>query len=542
MNMALRFIPRRRQLPALTDTTIESMPELDPIWDREPIPAFAHGSPFATSHWGRRSFTRPEEREAFTERPDQPPPSISEQTGETPPIPADDVEEDQPTSDSSDTSLASPRRRPSIPFESLQIDGLSPIHQAAIATCCRLFGWPDFHSQVADLAKCLREGSDPLSWRQIGRIFGLTGSTVASHVSGHDWTAGPFGRPTVLTSSQRTRIVEFVRAQFEIRKPVTFSDLTEFVETELAEDIVPDTLRHYIHRLPEFKVIEGIPFEAERLEADPAQIEEYFDCFQRILVDLPAAMVVNLDETGHCEWVDSRIEKVIVPIEFPDANIPMPVNRQSTRSTLLGAITADGGRLKPLVIVSRETLETELYENGLSPSRVMYAKQENAFITRDLFEKWANEVLFPDFSATRASLQYDGHGIVLLDGCSAHLSDYIEDECVWQGIEYIFLPPHSSDQVQPMDLGIFAVQKMEAARCRPSASLNPQSKKIIRMVDGYFRATCPDNVIGALRRAGITCEWDSAKHCLIAKVAREGAGSIRDWHFSKVRIAIGEEQ
>jgi hypothetical protein len=60
---------------------------------------------------------------------------------------------------------------------------------------------------------------------------------------------------------------------------VTFSDLAEFVETEPVEDIVPDTLWHYIHRLPEFTPIEGIPFEAERLEADPAQIHEYFNCF-----------------------------------------------------------------------------------------------------------------------------------------------------------------------------------------------------------------------------------------------------------------------
>jgi hypothetical protein len=29
-------------------------------------------------------------------------------------------------------------------------------------------------------------------------------------------------------------------------------------------------------------------------------------------------MIANLDETGHCEWGDSRVEKVIVPVEFPD--------------------------------------------------------------------------------------------------------------------------------------------------------------------------------------------------------------------------------
>jgi hypothetical protein len=124
------------------------------------------------------------------------------------PTQPEDVEEDQLTSASFDTFLTSRRRRPLVSFESLHLDGLSPIHQAAMGPFCRLFGWPDFRFQIADRAKVLRDGSDPLSWRQIGRIFGLTGATVASHGSGHDWTAGSFGRPTVLTSSQRTRIVE----------------------------------------------------------------------------------------------------------------------------------------------------------------------------------------------------------------------------------------------------------------------------------------------------------------------------------------------
>jgi hypothetical protein len=74
-------------------------------------------------------------------------------------------------------------------------------------------------------------------------------------------------------------------------------------------------------------------------------------------------------------------------------------------------------------------------------------------------------------------LNDDGHGIVLLDRCSAHRCDCIEDDCLWHGIEEIFLPRHFSDQVQEMDLGIFAVQKTEADNSLPHAGLNPQSKK-----------------------------------------------------------------
>jgi hypothetical protein len=216
---------------------------------------------------------------------------------------------------------------------------------------------------------------------------------VASHVSGENWTAESFGRPTILTAEQRARVVGFVREQFDIQKPVTFANLSEFIEIELGIVITADTLRHDVHRLAEFKIIEGVPFEADRLEADPEEVDEYFNCLQRILIDFPAAMIVNFDETRHCEWVDSRIEKVIVSIEFPDAKIPIPVNKINIART----ITGDGCRFMPLVIIARETIETELYENSLTPDRVMFAKQENAFITRELFVQWVDEMLFPYF-------------------------------------------------------------------------------------------------------------------------------------------------
>jgi hypothetical protein len=77
----------------------------------------------------------------------------------------------------------------------------------------------------------------------------------------------------------------------------------------------------------------------------------------------------------------------------------------------------------------------------------MYAKQENAFITIELFTRWASELLFSCFDETSAHLQDDGHGVVPLDGYSAHIAEGVEEKCVWRGIEYVILPPHASDQV-----------------------------------------------------------------------------------------------
>jgi hypothetical protein len=59
-------------------------------------------------------------------------------------------------------------------------------------------------------------------------------------------------------------MVALIRERFAVRKPVTFPHLAEFVDTEMARDVAADTLRHYVHRLPEIKVIDGLAFEADR--------------------------------------------------------------------------------------------------------------------------------------------------------------------------------------------------------------------------------------------------------------------------------------
>jgi hypothetical protein len=386
----------------------------------------------------------------------------------------------------------------------------------------------------------LRAAIPPVTWLAIGRIFNLSPGTISKHVSAKDWTGVRRGRPATLPDEVIIAVRRFIIEQFQQAKPATFGDINEFILDDCHISISQDTLRHVVHRLPGFKVINGIPTEAERVHADEREIQAYFANLARIfsMEDIPAAMIVNLDEAGHCDWVDARHEKVVVPDEFTDSKIPIPVKRQTNRYTLLGAISASGTSLKPLVIVNRQTIETELYKFGYTRDRVILAQQENAFITADLFNECAEEVLFPYFEITRQTLGYSGRGFLLLDGFSSHSADWFLDEATYTGVETIFFPPHSSDQVRPMDLGIFALEKTEAARCRPHRNLNSQTRKIIKMVDAYGRATTPNNIVSSFRRAGIVSEWQPSRGALIARVDQEHATQVRDWQFSKKRIVL----
>jgi hypothetical protein len=71
------------------------------------------------------------------------------------------------------------------------------------------------------------------------------------------------------------------------------------------------------------------------------------------------------------------------------------------------------------------------------------------------------------------TLGYTGLIVLIVDALAGHLIDEMEE----QGASYRILPipiaPHSSDQVQPLDLGLFAQHKWEFHRVSADPNLNP---------------------------------------------------------------------
>jgi hypothetical protein len=84
-----------------------------------------------------------------------------------------------------------------------------------------------------------------------------------------------------------------------------------------------------------------------------------------------------------------------------------------------------------------------------------------------------------------------------LDGFSDHVTDAIKEACVYSGIPMLTIPPHICDQVQPLDLGLFALRKSESRCVQPRPDLNAQTTKLIRMLCGFQKAIARVNVTAA---------------------------------------------
>jgi hypothetical protein len=350
----------------------------DPELDREPIPRFAY-KPLTDGPWGCRRFDRPLR---IPPGPFDPVPEwfaayekamliIPDRTDKDYPLDIEDFlydesywPEGQEPPDLLQATRHLPGKRPALSLAELKTRHLSEQHTAIVKQWFERPETSNYHAQIAAIARELRDCKPALSWRGIGEIFGVSGSTAQSHASEGGWTGESVERPSILMPSHLAILSEFIRDRFDAKQPASLVDISDYLLEPLGHALRVDRIRHITLRLPGFKLIDGVPFEAARVHADSEEIEAYLNDMTQLIEDCPAAMIVNLDETGHCDWVDARREKVVVPEGFPADEIQVPVERASKRSSLLGAITADGGYLKPLVIVERDTLETELFDLG----------------------------------------------------------------------------------------------------------------------------------------------------------------------------------
>jgi hypothetical protein len=300
--------------------------------------------------------------------------------------------------------------------------------------------------QIAIACKHLRtfEGFDRFTFDAIGRFFGgLKGATIEQQFRLSQQPFREPGRPPILTAEVRQWVTQLINDRFHAHQPITYAEILDLLQYHHSTVLSSESLRHIIRNMPSVKSAIGIPTEAERVSVDPTAIDQWYAELERRVTGIPRQFVFNVDETGCSDRSDSRETRVVVPADYPEPTVPVPVDRHTKRSTLTACIAADGFRMKPFVIVDRSTVEMEIQYYGYHQSNVFIASQENAFMTKALFELWAREIFFPTVIELREKWQYNGPALLLMDGLGSHHTDQFLSECQERGIDVLFLVPHA---------------------------------------------------------------------------------------------------
>jgi hypothetical protein len=118
----------------------------------------------------------------------------------------------------------------------------------------------------------------------------------------------------------------------------------------------------------------------------------------------------------------------------------------------------------------------------------------------------------------------------LLNGLGSHHTDGFLQTCAGQDIDVLFLVPHSSDQIRPLDVLTLALTKTPASGSRFSRSENPQSNRLVRILGTWSESSAPHHNIEALLRIGfVPYEESSRSGEYYLRVQREAARWVRRW-------------
>ena len=248
------------------------------------------------------------------------------------------------------------------------------------------------------------------------------------------------------------------------------------------------------------------PMEEDRYGCKIDDIIDYYRILAETLAEIPCGFCFNLDESGIQRYVDARDTYLVVPENFPDEELAFPVYRAAKRITLLHCISTDGSYTKPLFVLPRKTVDSEVF-SYIDPNSCRFSTQEHGFLTAELFKYWLYSCFFPELDNKRATFQYYGPACLIMDGFKGHSKAFEEIKDVFDShnVKVIFIPPHSSDQCQPLDLLGFNLLKLIKNKSYISFEdgTSEQSREIIRIMNALESVSTSALITKAWHAAGI---------------------------------------
>lgn len=353
-------------------------------------------------------------------------------------------------------------------------------------SCIEALRNSDFYQDSYDYRSQCYATYTILGWSKniVAKLFSVDHKALEKQLS-LPLTSNNIGRPISLNSSEIIDLENEVRKQISDHNCPTLYDLEQYIISKFKKLVTPDTIRNYILKSGEFKIIDGEQQDEDITQVNPQDIENYCDNLEKTVNTCPASLVFNMDEAGQDEYIDTHSMRVIVLSTYNGFNIKIPVRRKNKCSTLVHCINLNGTYLKPLVIIPRKTVDNIILKRA-TYNNFLLKFQNKGFSTTELTKIWLTEIFFPEverrWNEEHQRTVYNGNAVQIIDGCSTHGAAFRLFNLVEKHIDIIYLVPHSSHLTQPLDFALFAIQKLNSYKKKLTLRLSDQADKIRRYV------------------------------------------------------------
>ena len=261
-----------------------------------------------------------------------------------------------------------------------------------------------------------------------------------------------------LSTRLELSIVQWILFEELAYRPPSKTQVTSFA-SDLHRQTGGDGLigRHWVDRFiarhPRVQMKVGVPLDAERTKhSRKDHIQRFFYALEYIqsTKGVKTGNIVNIDETGTSGREVSR-HRVLGTSESATALLSDVAS--GNWSTYLEAITGDGRRLTPTMVLEGESLQKQWFPDEVPDWKYIYS--QNGWSTAQIFHKWFTEVFLPE---TTPENRCDWR-LLVLDGLSTHTSTSVMARAWYNRVYLLYLPSHTSHLSQPCDKGPFSPLK-----------------------------------------------------------------------------------
>ena len=214
-------------------------------------------------------------------------------------------------------------------------------------------------------------------------------------------------------------------------------------------------VNRYVKRHPELRSKYTRKYDYQRAKCeDSGLIKSWFMRIQETIQNYGILMedIYNMDETSFQMGVTSTA-KVICGLETKQSHAKalQPGNREWV--TAIIAVNAAGWSLPPQIIFAAANHQSLWYHD--LPENYILSVSKNGWTTDELGIEWLKKVFEPS-TAPRTMGRYR---LLILDGHGSHATAEFDRFCMEKRIIPLYMPPHSSHLLQPLDVSCFSPLK-----------------------------------------------------------------------------------
>lgn len=346
-------------------------------------------------------------------------------------------------------------------------------------------------NREAAIAAAIRdlESGHFTSRRKAAAAYNIPESTLRGRQGGSQNRAVAHQNQQRLTPEQEESIVEWILYEDDRGYPPSHARAREAATTvlHLQKDFEPLGRRWiptFIQRNPRVASVIGRKIEAKRATAATAeQIRVFLELFHdtRTRLNVHLEDIWNMDETGIGLGVCTN-SRVLASSRKKKASRSSPENREWV--SVIEAASATGQRLRPVVIFKGRYIQTTWFPSESVPNW-FYTTSENGWTSNKIGVEWLRQIYIPD-SITHP----ERYRLLILDGHGSHIDIEFMLLCRQHRIHLLFIPPHSSHVLQPLDLAPFLVIKTKYRfQIRELAALDDAAPvKKERFISSYHQA------------------------------------------------------